>query len=440
MAEVSAGRVIFFLYRGCGGMYDTGSPGEEAGPAEAHGASRDITQRRSAMAGSLDGMKILDFTYLLPGPFGTMMLADLGADIIKVENPANPDLMRLVPPLVNGLSAAYAHVNRGKKSLALNLAVPGSADIVRRLVAQYDIVVEQFRPGVMEKFGLGWCDLRAVNPRLIYCSLTGYGQDGAYARRAGHDINYMALTGIESFSGTCDTGPVLGGVQIADLGGGSKNLCIAVMAAYIRRLATGEGDFCDVSITDGAFSLSVFQAAGFLAGAPEPERECDILNGGSFYDFYRTADGRYLSAGPIEPKFLVNFLKALGMEELFAGGLLSPEQMAGAKREVARAIAARPLAHWIEVFRGTDACVEPVRTLGEAVANPPIADRGMVITVPGEGGAEFRQIANPIRFDSGRCNAGFAGTALGRHTDEVLTAAGYGAGDVARLKEAGAVS
>lgn len=392
------------------------------------------------MGRPLEGMKILDFTYLLPGPFGTMMLADLGADIIKVENPSNPDLMRMVPPYLDGMSAAYAHVNRGKKSMALNLTFPESGEIVRRLVAEYDIVIEQFRPGVMEKFGLGYQALRAVNPRLIYCSLTGYGQTGSLARRAGHDINYMALSGIESFSGRKDTGPVLGGVQVADLGGGSKNLCIAVMAAYIRRLATGEGDYCDVSITDGAFSLSVFQAAGFLAGAPEPAREEDVLNGGSFYDFYRTSDDRYLSVGPIEPKFLVNFLSSVGMGDLLGGGPLSSDKVAEAKREAARIIASKPLARWIEVFRGTDACVEPVRTLGEAVSNPPISERDMIISVRGDGGAEFRQIANPIRFASGPCNAARAGAELGRHTGDVLAAAGYGAEEVALLKEKGVVA
>jgi crotonobetainyl-CoA:carnitine CoA-transferase CaiB-like acyl-CoA transferase len=389
------------------------------------------------MGKPLSGMKILDFTYLLPGPFGTMMLADLGAEIIKVENPVNPDLMRLVPPFVDGMSAAYAQVNRGKKSVALNLTFPEAGDIVRRLIGEYDIVIEQFRPGVMDKFGLGYDALRDVNPKLIYCSLTGYGQTGSFARRAGHDINYMALAGIESFSGRKETGPVLGGVQVADLGGGSKNLCIAVMAACIRRLTTGEGEYCDISITDGAFSLSVFQAAGFLAGAPEPAREEDVLNGGSLYDFYRTADGRYLSVGPIEPKFLLNFLNAVGMGDLLCGGVLSPEQAAGAKNEIARAVASKPLAHWIGVFRGTDACVEPVRTLGEALANPPISEREMVIVVPGEGGTEFRQIANPIRFASGPCNAGCAGAGLGRHTDEVLAGAGYAPGEVARLREKG---
>jgi len=186
------------------------------------------------MTPPLDGMKILDFTYLLPGPFGTMMLADLGAHIVKVENPLNPDLMRLVPPFVEGTSAAYAQVNRGKRSLALNLTVPGSADIVRRLVMEYDVVVEQFRPGVMDKYGLGYGALREINPSIIYCSLTGYGQTGTLARRAGHDINYMALSGIESYSGRKETGPAPSGIQVADLGSGSKNLCIALLAAYIK--------------------------------------------------------------------------------------------------------------------------------------------------------------------------------------------------------------
>lgn len=387
----------------------------------------------------LQGMKILDFSYLLPGPFGTMMLADLGADIIKVENPENPDLMRLVPPFVHGISAAYAHINRGKRSLALNLKHEEAREVVYALVREYDIVIEQFRPGVMEKLGLGYERLRGINPALIYCSLTGYGQTGSYAHRAGHDINYMALSGVESFSGRKETGPTLSGIQIADIGSGSKNLCIAVMAAYIRRLRTGEGDYADISITDGVFAMTAFQTSQFLAGGSEPAPESDFLNGGSVYDFYRTADDRYLSVGPVEPKFFAGFLQALGMGDVLQKGLLNAEQALEMKCEAARRIALKPLSHWMEVFGSVDVCVEPVRTLGEAIASPPLSERSMVVRVRDAHENEYRQAGNGLNFSSGAYVAKVAGCELGVHTDEILRQLDYSEGAISDLRAKGAV-
>ncbi len=387
----------------------------------------------------LDGMKILDFSYLLPGPFGTMMLADLGADIIKVENPENPDLMRMVPPLVHGISAAYAHINRGKRSLALNLKHEEARKAVYALVREYDIVVEQFRPGVMEKLGLGYERLRDINPALIYCSLTGYGQTGSYAHRAGHDINYMALSGAESFSGKKATGPTLSGIQIADIGSGSKNLCIAVMAAYIRRLRTGEGDYIDISIFDGVFAMTAFQTSQFLGGASEPEAENELFNGGSLYDFYQTADKRYLSVGPVEPKFLAAFLNAIGMSGVIEKGVVSAEEMIEMKREVACRIAEKPLSHWIEVFSAIDACVEPVRTLGEAINAPPLCERSMIVSVRDSKNNEFRQLGSGLMFTSGTYVAKMAGCEMGSHTDEILHRLGYSDATISDLRAKGAV-
>lgn len=387
----------------------------------------------------LEGMKILDFSHLLPGPFGTMMLADLGADIIKVENPENPDLMRLVPPLVHGISAAYAHVNRGKRSLALNLKHEDAREVVYALVGEYDIVVEQFRPGVMEKLGLGYARLREINPSIIYCSLTGYGETGSYAQRAGHDINYMALSGVESFSGKKEFGPTLCGIQIADIGSGSKNLCIAILAAFIRRLRTGEGEYIDISITDGVFAMTAFQTAQYLGGGSEPAPETEIFNGGSLYDFYRTADNRYLSVGPVEPKFLIAFLHALNMGDVFDGGIHSAEEVLEVKREVARRIAQKPLSHWIEVFGTIDACVEPVRTLGEAIHNAPLSERSMIVTVRDAQNNEYHQANNGLTFASGEYVAAMPGCELGAHTAEILHRLGYSDEKISDLRAKGAL-
>jgi len=393
---------------------------------------KDRHEQERPMPKPLEGMKILDFTYLLPGPFGTMMLADLGADIIKVENSEAPDIVRLLPPHVDEVGAIYAHLNRGKKSLSINMKHDAARGVIYRLVKDYDVVIEQFRPGTMDRLGIGYKQLSQVNPSIIYCSLTGYGQTGSYADRAGHDINYMALSGVESISGRKDTGPVLTGIQVADLASGAKNAAIGIMAAYINRTRTGKGDCLDVSITDGVFSMSVFATAGYLAGGKEPVRG-DLLSGGALYDFYVTADGGYLSVGPIEQKFFAAFCDCIGCGDIAHTGIMNWNN----KERVARAIAEKPLSHWREVFRKCDACVEPVYTIGEAVSNPPLSERDMVVPVRTVLGKEVKQIGNPIKFRSGHYYAPVAGVALGYHNEEILSALGYSGDEISNLMESG---
>jgi crotonobetainyl-CoA:carnitine CoA-transferase CaiB-like acyl-CoA transferase len=386
------------------------------------------------MTKPLDGLKIIDFTYLLPGPYGTMLLADMGADIIKVENSLSPDIMRLMPPYVDDMSAVYAHVNRGKKSLSLNLKKPEAREIIYKLVREYDVVVEQFRPGTMDRLGIGYERLAKINPSIIYCSLTGYGQTGSYAGRAGHDINYMAVSGVESMSGRKETGPVLTGIQVADIASGSKNLVIGVLAAYISRTQTGKGDYIDVSITDGVFSMSVFMTAGYLAGGNEPVRG-DLLSGGALYDFYTTADGGYLSVGPVEQKFFAAFCECIGCADIVPTGIINWNN----KERVAKIIAEKPLSHWHEVFKSCDACVEPVYSVGEAIANPPLSDREMIVPVTTHAGTQVRQIGNPIKFKSGHYYATAGGVTLGFHNDEILSNLGFKGDDVRRFRETGVI-
>jgi crotonobetainyl-CoA:carnitine CoA-transferase CaiB-like acyl-CoA transferase len=382
----------------------------------------------------LDGLKILDFTYLLPGPYGTMLLADMGADIIKVENSESPDMMRMMPPYVDDMSAVYSHVNRGKKSLSINLKKPEALEIIRGLVREYDVIIEQFRPGTMKRLGIGYEQLAKINPSIIYCSLTGYGQTGSYSGRAGHDINYMALSGVESMSGRKETGPVLTGIQVADIASGSKNLVIGVLAAYISRARTGKGDCIDVSITDGVFSMSVFMTAGYLAGDKEPIRG-DILSGGALYDYYVTSDGGYLSVGPVEQKFFSVFCECIGCQDIAPTGIINWNH----KERVAKIIASKPLSHWREVFRSCDACVEPVYSVGEAISSPPLSERDMIVQVKTHAGKQARQIGNPIKFKSGHYYAATGGATLGFHNEEILAKLGFSKDDVRRLKDAGVI-
>lgn len=388
----------------------------------------------------LHGMKILDFTYLLPGPYGSMMLADMGAKIIKVENFNNPDLMRITPPIQEGMSAVYAQVNRGKKSLALNLKSDEAKEIVYKLIGEYDIVLEQFRPGVMERLGLGYDVLKRVNSSIIYCSLTGYGQTGGYAGRAGHDINYLALSGIESFSGRKDSGPSPSGIQIADIAAGSKNLVIAVLTAYVKRLTTGKGDYADISMADGVFAMSVLQTAGYLSDGRIPAAESEMLNGGTAYDFYKTSDGRYVSVGPIEPKFFKNFLEATDLPELLNLQIFDKEAMDRAKLKIAEKISSKTMAEWHSIFKNTDACAEPVFNLQEAVNNQPISERDMIISVGDGSGKWFKQVASPIKFRSGNYHAEFAGVDIGHHNSEILRSLGFSDDDIGRFRESGVIN
>ncbi|RME48583.1 MAG: CoA transferase, partial [Caldilineae bacterium] len=268
------------------------------------------------MPGPLASLKILDFTTLLPGPFASMMLADLGADVVRVEAPHRPDMVRLTPPFDGETSAWHALLNRNKRAIALDLKRPGAAEAVKRLVQTYDIVLEQFRPGVMERLGIGYDALRAVNPRLIYCAITGYGQTGPYRHRAGHDNNYLSLAGVMSHTGRRETGPVPLGVQVADVGGGSFGAVTGVLAAVIHRSQTGEGQFVDISMFDMSVAWNAVAVAHYLVGGENPDYESMWLNGGSFYDYYRTADGRYLSVGSLEPKFWAGFCEAIERPEL----------------------------------------------------------------------------------------------------------------------------
>jgi crotonobetainyl-CoA:carnitine CoA-transferase CaiB-like acyl-CoA transferase len=378
------------------------------------------------MAGPLKGLKILDFTTLLPGPYATMTLADLGAEVLRIVSGTRPDLASFLPPFLPGtdLSCAIAYLGRGKRCMALNLKDPRAAAIVRRLVAGYDIVVEQFRPGVMAKLGLDYEALKAANPALIYCSLTGYGQTGPMKNRAGHDINYLARSGIGFYSGRKASGPCLTGIQIADVASGSNHAVIGILAAAIHRQATGEGQHIDVSMTDGAMAFNALSAAAYLVDGTETRCEEGVLNGGSLYDFYETKDGKHISFGGLEPQFFAAFCETIGLPGLIPAGVM-PADLAPAKEAVRRAVKTRTRDEWAARFAKVDACVEPVLTLGEALEDPQARARGMVVEVDLPGGKKVKQPGHPIRYSATPPRYGPAGVASGTHTREVLRGLGY---------------
>lgn len=387
------------------------------------------------MLGPLASLKVLDFSTLLPGPFASLLLADMGAEVLRIESPTRMDLLRVLPPHDHGVSASHAYLNRNKRSLALDLKRPEALEVIRQLLQDHDILLEQFRPGVMERLGLGYEALKAINPRLIYVSITGYGQTGPYKDRAGHDINYLALAGLASQTGRRDQGPLPLGIQAADIAGGSLHGVIGLLAAVIARQHSGQGQHLDISMTDCVFSLNAMAGAGYLACGVEPGMEQQVLNGGSFYDYYRSRDGRWLSVGSLEPVFMQQLCQALGRPELAVQGLSPmPEQQRALKQALQIEFEKHDFAELCQLFAGLDACVEPVLSLAEAVEHPQLQARQLLSQVPREDGSLQTQMACPLKFSDGLPEPRHIGARLGAHSDQVLAELGYSAERIEELR------
>ncbi|CAM9248381.1 CaiB/BaiF CoA-transferase family protein [Acinetobacter bereziniae] len=371
---------------------------------------------KTIMTSALKGLKVLDFSTLLPGPFATLYLADLGAEVIHIESPTRPDLVRLFPPYANGQATSHSYLNRNKQSVTLDLKDPASIAQVKEKISEYDIVVEQFRPGVMQRLGLDYQTLSEINPRLIYCSITGYGQSGTYKDKAGHDINYIALSGIAGHCGRQDSGPPPMGIQIADVAGGSLHAVIGILAAVVERQNSGLGQYIDISMTDCVVGLNNMAAAASLAGGQHQQRELEQLNGGTFYDYYATADDRYLSIGSLEPQFMTGLATALELPILLEKGTsFDPEDRQMVKQAIREKIKTQTLATWNDLFSQLDVCVEPVLSLDEALDSKISKERGWVINVPLKANADQTepQLACPIKFSRSQMRYQYIGQQLG---------------------------
>ncbi len=321
----------------------------------------------------LTGIRVLDLTRLLPGAYCTLLLADMGADVIKVEEPGAGDYMRWTPPLVDGQSALFNAINGGKRSITLNLKTDAGRDVLLNLVDKADVLVEGNRPGVMARLGLGWDVLHARNPRLVMCSITGYGQDGPFAQRAGHDLNYMAIAGGLGLNGDRDGPPVPLSVQVADIGGGGMQAAVEILAALNQVQRRGEGSWLDVSMTDGAFRWLTLVFAEHTAGPP-PVRRGDQRLAGRYacYRVYECKDGRFFSVAALEPKFWSTLCQALGRPDLVeAQYSTSPEE----QRAVELIFETKSRGEWEAILSNLDVCCEPVLDLDEVPAHPQIAAR-----------------------------------------------------------------
>ena len=390
---------------------------------------------------ALANLKILDFTTLVPGPFATMMLADMGAEVLRIESPTRPDLLRNMPPFADGQSTAHGTLNRNKRSIALDLKNPEAVAIAKRLVEDYDIVIEQFRPGVMQRLGLGYEQLHKINPKLIYCSVTGYGQTGPYRDRAGHDNNYLSISGLNGYSGRgSDRTPIMG-MPVADIAGGSLHAVIGILAAVNQRHISGEGQQIDISMTDAMFSLNALFGSTYLSAGVEPTSGSMSLNGGSFYDYYQTSDNRYLSIGSLEPQFFQVLCQTLGDDELLTlANQQDSETQKALRAKLDTIIATKTLAQWREIFKDREACVEPVLTFAEDCEYQDSAQREMIVDVKTPNGGSQRQVGSALKLSKSAPEYGVSGGAIGQHSSEILADLGFDKDAIATLRSSGAVA
>ncbi len=381
---------------------------------------------RKPAQGPLVGIRILDMSRLLPGPLATMMLADMGAEVIKIEDPASPDQIRNFPPFIGDTAAYYLATNRSKRSLALNYTTDEGRRILYSLVKDADVLVEQFRPGVMERLGLGYEKLKSLNPRLIYVSITGYGQTGVWAQQAGHDLNYIARAGLLGITGTAGGQPAIPGGQVADIAGGSYMAMNAILAALWSRERTKHGQHVDMGMMDAVMPLSTFafartQADG-VAVKPSGHELSGLLPN---YNVYRCADGKYFALGALEPKFWEAFCKAVDKPEWSQGLLLEGEGQAKLKQSVAALFASRTQADWLALSQQHDFCGSAVLGMDELEHQPHIQQRKMVVEERTADGIPYKSLGIPLKFSETPGAIAWPAPKLGEDTLAILREAGF---------------
>jgi crotonobetainyl-CoA:carnitine CoA-transferase CaiB-like acyl-CoA transferase len=401
----------------------------------------------------LDGVRVLDLSRLLPGGFCSLLLADFGAEVLKVEDTGMGDYIRWSPPFYEGAhetarSALFLSLNRNKRSIRLDLKSEGGREALLRLVHDYDVVLESFRPGVLDRLGVGYERMREENPGIVYCAISGYGQNGPKRDASGHDTNYLGLIGLLGLTGERGGEPVQAAGQIADLGGGGLMAAFGILAALRERdgsgpsgrSGSGEGQFVDVSMSDGALSWLAMVAGAHFADGVVPRRG-DLPLAGSIicYRPYECADG-WISLGALEPKFWQAWCRGVGREELIAAQFERPGSDAHA--HVQEIFKGRTREQWEAFAREHDCCLEPVLELDEALGSELVREREMVVEIEQPGSERpVRQLGIPVKL--GRTpgdHARLPGPALGEHTEEVLLAAGYSPAEVAELLRSGAAA
>lgn len=380
------------------------------------------------MSSALEGIRVLDFTMLLPGPWTTLFLADFGAEVIKIEEPKRGDYIREFTPYLKGISARHLLVNRNKKSMKLNLKTEEGRKIAHRLVETSDVLVEGFRPGVMDRLDLGYKRVSEINPKLIYCSISGYGQDGPYQKVVGHDMNYLGIAGALELSGEADGPPAVPGIQIADISSGGMMAALGILVAIIARSKTGKGQYIDISMMDGSIA-QLYATAGdyFATGVPPRRGETRVswvLGGYACYSMYKTKDGGYVTVGALEEKFWANLCRKLNREDIIELQFV-PEKQDEVKKAIGEIFLTRTKDEWVKDFLEMDVCFGPVNNMAETCRDPQVLFREMITEVEHPEIGKVPQLGIPIKFSDTKGEIRMAAPGFGEHTMEILKDLGY---------------
>lgn len=387
----------------------------------------------------LQGIKVLDLTRLAPGPFCTMILGDLGAEVIKIEGPPSGRLTQ--PGLTDKEETApYAALDRNKKSLVLNLKLDEAQQIFYKLAKTADVIVEGFRPGVVKRLGIDYEKTKKVNSRIIYCSITGYGQDGPYYDLPGHDLNYISFGGVLGIIGTREGDPIIPSNLVGDYAAGGMNAAIGILAAVIARESTGKGQYLDIAMTDGVISLMTRNISEYYASGKLPQRGNERLTGGlPFYNVYQTSDGKCLSIGCLEPWFYENLCRALGREDL-----IPYQNTTGEKRteifSIFKAIfSTKTRDEWFDFLRQHDIPVGKVYELDELAGDTQLTNRNMIVEIPHPSLGRIKQVGISIKLSQTPGQIRSFAPVHGQHTEEILTGLGYNTRSIEQLREKEAI-
>lgn len=370
----------------------------------------------------LSGIRVLDLSRLLPGPYLTQLMADLGAEVIKVETPLAGDHARLAPPEM-GLGNMYETINQGKKSLALNYRSPRGRELFLELAMTADVVLEGFRPTIADKYGIGYDPVHAVKPDIVYCSLSGYGQEGPYQQRAGHDLNYLSIGGALSLNGRPGERPIPYGLTVADLSGGML-AAIAILGALFGRERSGQGMYLDMALLDGVISwMTPLALSAYFSGLHVGAGTHPLLGGRAFFNIYETSDGKYLTLAAIEPHFWGDFCKTIRRTDL-----IKRQYDPALEPEIEALFRQKSRDEWLDLFAGKDACIEPVNSVEEMLADPQVQARGHVRM----GAGKPVSMASPFVFARGERSPA---PALGADTQSLLVEIGIGDEEIKMLAE-----
>ena len=391
----------------------------------------------------LEGVKVLDFTQILAGPFCTMLLGDMGADVVKVERPGGgDDTRRMGPPFVNGESAAFLGINRNKRSIALNFRHEDGLAAAKRLAERADVLIQNFRPGTLERRGLGYEDARRLNPALVYCNISGFGGTGPYSRRGGFDLVAQGMSGLMSITGIPGSEPVKVGVPIADLNAGMY-AAYGIMAAYINRLRTGQGQLVDTSLLEAGLAYTFWESAIYFATGETPAPLGSAHRMSAPYQAFRTADG-HINIGAANQANWERLCVAIDRPDLLADARFATnaDRMANLPAladALQRTFQTRETAHWLDALEREGVPAGPINDMAQVYADPQVRAREMVVEMEHPVAGRVRNIGIPVKLSETPASVRRPAPTLGQHTDEVLAEAGYDESEIARLREVGAV-